>query len=43
MLAGVPETDRATVWDQIEHALREFETDDGFVAPCELLVASAAA
>lgn len=43
MLAGVPEADRPAVWDQIEHALRQFETDDGFVAPCELLVASAAA
>jgi ubiquinone/menaquinone biosynthesis C-methylase UbiE len=43
MLAGVPETDRSAVWVQIEGALRQFETDDGFVAPCELLVASAAA
>ena len=43
MLAGVPETDRSEVWDQIEHALRQFETEDGFVGPCELLVASAAA
>jgi SAM-dependent methyltransferase len=43
MLAGVPETDRSAVWDQIEHALKQFETDDGFLAPCELLVASAAA
>ena len=43
MLSGVPETDRSAVWDQIEQALRQFETDDGFVGPCELLVASAAA
>src|SRR4051794_36683029 len=43
MLAGVPETDRPAVWDQIEQALRQFEIDDGFVAPCELFVASAAA
>ena len=43
MLAGVPETDRSAVWHQIEHALRQFETDDGFIGPCELLVASAAA
>ena len=43
MLAGVPETDRSAVWDQIEDALRQFETDDAFVGPCELLVASAAA
>jgi hypothetical protein len=43
MLAGVPESDRSAVWDQMEHALRQFETDDGFIGPCELLVASAAA
>src|SRR3954463_363634 len=43
MLAGVPETARAAVWDEIEKALTKFETDDGFVGPCELLVASAAA
>jgi SAM-dependent methyltransferase len=43
MLAGVPEADRPAVWDEIEKAFRQFETDDGFVAPCELLVASAAA
>jgi SAM-dependent methyltransferase len=43
MLAGVPETDRPAVWNEIEKALRQFETDDGFVGPCELLVASAAA
>jgi ubiquinone/menaquinone biosynthesis C-methylase UbiE len=43
MLAGVPETDRSAVWNQMEQALRQFETDDGFVGPCELLVASAAA
>jgi hypothetical protein len=43
MLAGVPETDRPAVWDEIEQALRQFETDDGFIGPCDLLVASAAA
>jgi len=40
MLAGVAEADRAAVWDDIETALRTFETADGFVGPCELLVAS---
>ena len=40
MLAGVAEADRASVWDDIESALRVFETADGFVGPCELLVAS---
>lgn len=41
MLAGVPEAERASVWDEIESALGRFETGDGFVGPCELLVASA--
>jgi SAM-dependent methyltransferase len=40
MLAGVPETERPAVWDDIEAALSQFETGDGFVGPCELLVAS---
>jgi hypothetical protein len=29
------------VWDQIAAALTRFETPDGFVGPCELLVGSA--
>jgi hypothetical protein len=40
MLAGVPESERPAVWSEIEAALREFETADGFVGPCELLVVS---
>ncbi|HVW31040.1 MAG TPA: class I SAM-dependent methyltransferase [Acidimicrobiia bacterium] len=40
MLAGVPAEERPGVWDQIEAALRRFETADGFVGPCELLVGS---
>lgn len=41
MLAGVPEHERPGVWGEIESALGRFETADGFVGPCELLVASA--
>ncbi|MDQ1711947.1 MAG: hypothetical protein QOE45_1397 [Frankiaceae bacterium] len=40
MLGGVPEADRPAVWAEIEAALGRFETVDGFVGPCELLVAS---
>jgi len=40
MLAGVDPTDRPAVWTEIEDALARFETADGFVGPCELLVAS---
>ncbi|MEJ1960324.1 MAG: methyltransferase domain-containing protein [Gammaproteobacteria bacterium] len=41
MLAGIPETDRAAAWIEIEAALNRFEDSDGFVGPCELLVGSA--
>lgn len=40
MLAGVDEVDRPGVWSDIEQALARFEDSDGFVGPCELLVAS---
>lgn len=38
MLAKVPESERAGVWNEIEDALSQFETDDGFAGPCEMLV-----
>jgi SAM-dependent methyltransferase len=38
MLAGVDVSERDTVWADIEAALTRFETADGFVGPCELLV-----
>lgn len=38
MLGGLPEDQRPAVWDEIATALTQFETDDGFVGPCELLV-----
>jgi SAM-dependent methyltransferase len=38
MLAGVPTEERQLVWKDIEVALARFETPDGFVGPCELLV-----
>lgn len=41
MLAGVPETERAAVWVEIEAALNRFEDSEGFVGPCELLIGSA--
>jgi hypothetical protein len=40
MLAGVPAEERQLVWKDIEVALARFETPDGFVGPCELLVGS---
>jgi hypothetical protein len=41
MLSGVDEEQRADIWDEVARALTQFETDRGFVGPCELLVASA--
>ncbi|MBK7624722.1 MAG: methyltransferase domain-containing protein [Kineosporiaceae bacterium] len=38
MLAGVPAARRPAVWDEIATALQRFETDAGFVGPCEMLV-----
>jgi SAM-dependent methyltransferase len=40
MLAVVPAPERPAVWDEIASALARFETADGFVGPCELLVGS---
>jgi len=36
------EQEREDVWAEVEDGLRKFETADGFVGPCELLVARAA-
>lgn len=38
MLAGLSDTDRASVWAEIEEALGQFEGPDGFEAPGELIV-----
>ena len=43
MLAGLPTEEQSEVWREIGEALREFEGPDGFVGPCELLVAGGAA
>ncbi len=39
MLAGMPEAERPSVWDEIEEELRKFEGTEGFVGPCEMVVA----
>lgn len=41
MLSTVPAEERPSVWREIEDALARFETRDGFVGPCELLVVGA--
>jgi SAM-dependent methyltransferase len=39
MLAGLPEDERPSVWQEIERELAKFEGPSGFVGPCEMLVA----
>lgn len=38
MMAGLTEAERGETWAEIETELRKFETRDGFVGPCEMLV-----
>jgi ubiquinone/menaquinone biosynthesis C-methylase UbiE len=40
MLSRVPDDERPQVWAEIESALGEYDTDGGFVGPCELHVLS---
>ena len=40
MMAALPDDEKAAVWRDIEAELAAYETADGFVGPCELLVAS---
>jgi SAM-dependent methyltransferase len=43
MLAGLAEPERDAAWDEVEEALGAFDGPDGFVGPCELLVAAGTA
>ena len=38
MMAGLDEAQRLETWAEIEEALGQFETKDGFRGPCEMLV-----
>lgn len=39
MLSGLSDTEKQTVWEEIEQELKKFETEKGFVGPCEMIVA----
>jgi hypothetical protein len=43
MLAGLSEAEREDVWQEIAQALQAFESGDGFVGPCEMLVGAGTA
>ena len=38
MLSGLPDNEKESVWKEIEKELQQFETKEGFVVPCELVV-----
>jgi ubiquinone/menaquinone biosynthesis C-methylase UbiE len=38
MMAAMSEADRTATWEEIGDALAKFETAEGFVGPCEMLV-----
>ncbi|MEJ7688813.1 MAG: methyltransferase domain-containing protein, partial [Variovorax sp.] len=38
MMVGLSETERTQAWGAIEDALRAFESNEGFIGPCEMLV-----
>lgn len=42
MLASLNPDQQRSVWAEIEEELGQFETDQGFVGPCELVIAGAA-
>lgn len=39
MLSVLSDTEKQNVWEEIETELKNFETEDGFVGPCEMVVA----
>jgi SAM-dependent methyltransferase len=41
MLSGLDDEASEEIWQEIEDALRQFETPQGFESPCELLICSA--
>ena len=41
MLGTMAPDDQDRVWNEIESALAEYDTDAGFIGPCELVIAAA--
>lgn len=39
MMSGLTDTEKESVWNEIEEELKKFETDNGFIGPCEMVVA----
>lgn len=39
MMSSLPDSEKESVWDEIERELKKFELEHGFVGPCEMVVA----
>lgn len=39
MMASLSDTEKQSVWEEIENQLKQFETDKNFTGPCEMVVA----
>lgn len=39
MMSGLTDTEKESVWKEIEEELKKFEKDNGFIGPCEMIVA----
>ncbi|HVP34747.1 MAG TPA: methyltransferase domain-containing protein [Steroidobacteraceae bacterium] len=39
MLGAMTEAEKGSIWAEIETELKQFQTDEGFLGPCEMLVA----
>jgi ubiquinone/menaquinone biosynthesis C-methylase UbiE len=39
MMSSLSDPEKEAVWEEIERALQQFEVEEGFIGPCEMLVA----
>lgn len=39
MMSGLTDSEKQSVWEEIEYELKKFETSNGFIGPCEMIVA----
>lgn len=39
MMSGLTDSEKQSVWEEIEQELKKFETANGFIGPCEMIVA----
>lgn len=39
MMSGLSDAEKGSVWEEMERELQQFETEEGFAGPCEMVVA----